>query len=261
MTTTPNSYLFGEGDLAARRLDLLAQVFAPSTEALLGRLGSVDGDALDLGCGPGHTTRLVHDRLRPRSTVGLERSRPLLERARRQARAGVSFLEHDVTAVPFPLPPAQLVYVRFLVTHLPDPAAVLRAWATAVASRGRLVVEETAALESPDPAFVEYYRRVEEAQARHGQALYVGSILDALWSPEDWVAEYSTPAELRLPAASMAALHAMNIRSWGRDARVRQRYPAEAQARLRAELEAVADGRRQAPPVECRLHQLVLRRR
>ena len=48
-----------------------------------------------------------------------------LELARAAARGGIAFLEHDVTAVPFPEGPADLAYCRFLMTHLADPAGAL----------------------------------------------------------------------------------------------------------------------------------------
>jgi hypothetical protein len=56
-------YTFGDTSLAARRLALLADVFEPPSRAFLAEFTRVAGDqldlAVDLGCGPGHSTRLV----------------------------------------------------------------------------------------------------------------------------------------------------------------------------------------------------------
>ncbi len=53
-------YLFQDTDLAARRLAVLAEVFAPASRAfLLDVVQSRPELALDLGCGPGYTTRLL----------------------------------------------------------------------------------------------------------------------------------------------------------------------------------------------------------
>src|SRR5512140_3794077 len=138
-------YTFGDGEVAARRLQALAETYAGSSAALLRRLGAVEGGAVDVGCGPGHTTELVAEVLRPGWTVGLDRSARLLAAARARLPA-LRFVEHDVTVAPFPTPPAAAIYSRFLLTHLPDPAAAVRTWAGALAAGGRLVLEETASL-------------------------------------------------------------------------------------------------------------------
>ena len=67
-----NQYAFGDGPAAARRLDLLAELFEPASRTFLERVaglaggdgpagpaGRPPGVAVDVGCGPGHTTRLV----------------------------------------------------------------------------------------------------------------------------------------------------------------------------------------------------------
>src|SRR5512142_2019322 len=169
----PSHYTFGDGDLAAQRLRHLAETYEPSSRALLARLGPVEGGALDLGCGPGHTTALVAEALRPAWTAGLERSARLLAQARERV-PGASFHEHDVTVAPFPVAPAAVVYSRFLLTHLPDPAAAVRTWAGALAPGGRLVLEETATLTSEHPAIQRYYDLVDALQDHYGQRFRIG---------------------------------------------------------------------------------------
>src|SRR2546428_6742954 len=93
-------YTFGDSDLASERLQLLAEVFGPSSRHFLQTVGLRPRLALDLGCGPGDTTRLLAEALSPDRTVGLERSRSFLKLARKRQTDRVSFLEHDVTEMP-----------------------------------------------------------------------------------------------------------------------------------------------------------------
>ena len=58
--TPPSDYAYGDNPVALQRLLLLAKVFAPCSEALLARLPHCKPDVvIDLGCGPGETTRLL----------------------------------------------------------------------------------------------------------------------------------------------------------------------------------------------------------
>ena len=55
------------------------------------------GLAVDLGCGTGHTTRLLASVLRPRRALGLDQSASFAALAAADAPAGVEFAVHDVT--------------------------------------------------------------------------------------------------------------------------------------------------------------------
>ena len=116
-------YTFGDGEIAVRRLRLLSAAFAGSSRELLREVAATGVRprvAVDLGCGPGYSTALLSRELAPAVTIGLDRSRRYVERAREYALRGLEFVEHDLTRVPFPTPPAELLYGRFIVTHLRD---------------------------------------------------------------------------------------------------------------------------------------------
>jgi hypothetical protein len=101
-------YVFGDSALAARRLGLLAEVFEPTSRAFLADAGAqLAGPgplelAVDLGCGPGHTTRLLVSVLGARRTLGLDQPAFFVALAAEDPPPGASFAVHDVTAVPFP---------------------------------------------------------------------------------------------------------------------------------------------------------------
>jgi trans-aconitate 2-methyltransferase len=259
MSTAQSHYTFGDNELAAQRLRLLAETFAPSSTALLRRLGAIEGGVVDLGCGPGHTTALLVEALRPAWTVGLERSAKLVAQARARL-PDVPFHEHDVTVTPLPAAPAAIVYSRFLLTHLADPGAAVRGWAGALAPGGRLVLEETVGMWSDHPAVQRYYDLVAALQAHYGQAFDVGRRLGDLLRGAGLAVDEAGVATLALPAAQMARLHAMNIRTWGTDEYARRTFDAAELAGLQRTLDAIAAGDEAAPPVRCEMGQAVGRR-
>ena len=102
-------------DLAARRLFLLAEAYTDPSLAFLRQFASGPFDrVLDLGCGPGYTTRLLHETVGAGSTIGIDKSEHYIDLARSGAPSGVEFLCHDVLGKP-PIPRADLVYA---VCHL-----------------------------------------------------------------------------------------------------------------------------------------------
>ncbi|HTA90517.1 MAG TPA: methyltransferase domain-containing protein [Polyangiaceae bacterium] len=257
-------YTFGDSDLAATRLRLLARVFEPSSARLLERLRSTSGEvAVDLGCGPGHTTRLLAEHVAVASVIGFDQSKKLLAAAAREHPGPrLSFVECDVTQPPFPAPPAAALYARFLLTHLRDPLRVLRAWADAALPGAQLVLEETAFMTAEHPALSRYYALVERMQKHYGQRMYIGRELAALarGSARHWVVEHSEIAVSLLSAADMARLHLLNLRTWSEDPFARANYEGSELSELGLDLEQVASGTVESAPVSLGMGQLVLRR-
>jgi trans-aconitate 2-methyltransferase len=131
------SYAFRDHDLAARRLALVAETFAPLTSAFLNE--AVTGQpsvAIDLGCGLGHSTRIISTVATPQRTIGLDQSEAFLAGARETTTGNVEFIVHDVTQLPLPGEPADFLFCRFLLVHLPEPRAPASALANA-AKAGR----------------------------------------------------------------------------------------------------------------------------
>jgi trans-aconitate 2-methyltransferase len=256
-------YTFGDSDVAAERLRLLARVFEPSSSRLLRSLGNPAGElAVDLGCGPGSTTRLVGEHVATERVVGLDQSPRLLQQAtREQANSRVSFLQCDVSAPPFPLPAANVLYSRFLLTHLREPAEVVRAWARAAQPNALLVLEETAFMTGEHPAFPRYYALVERMQAHYGQRMYIGRELSALTTCAEWSQQSAEIAVAPLPAADMARLHSLNLSTWSSAPFAQANYDRAQLSALGAELSQIASSEVAAPAVSCGIAQVVLRRR
>lgn len=194
--------------MPARRLALLAEVFGPTSQEFLRRDGPpAPALALDLGCGPGHTARLIAETLHPRRTLGLDLSADFVARAAREAPPGVAFAVHDAVGLPFPEGPPGLVYARLLVAHLAEPEVAVASWAAQLGPGGRLLIEDTDAIETAQTVFVEYLGRIAERLEAQGQRLYPGRLLAGL-------AESSRLAAASPPAGLAAAMFRLNLDSW-----------------------------------------------
>lgn len=233
--------MFRDTPAAARRLGLVAEVFDPTSLALLRavRDGQPDGWrpdlAIDLGCGPGFTTRLLAEALRPRRTLGLDASRAFLEVARANIEGAVGFAEHDVTRMPFPEAPADVVSCRFLVGHLTGHAELLAAWATQLTPGGLLVVEDVEWIRSSHPVLAAYVAAVGRVLAAQGHRLEIGPRLHALPDPDGLRRRTSRVTTLSPPADQAARMFALNLTVWGQG--------ETAQALIgRAELDRIAAG-------------------
>jgi trans-aconitate 2-methyltransferase len=253
-------YAFGDSAPAARRLGLLADVFEPPSRELLERFAGVPLDlAVDLGCGPGHTTRLVASVTGARRTLGLDQSEAFVALAAAGAPLGVSFAVHDVTVVPFPAGPAGLVYGRFLLSHLPDPAAALAAWATQLAPGGLLLVEEVERIHTAQPALRRYLDTAAALLAARGHTLEIGAALHRLPDPPGVDRRLDRVAPLAPPAALAAELFAQNLAVWRGDAAGSGVASEAALDRLAAGLAAVVAGTAQGT-IAWELRQLAFRR-
>jgi SAM-dependent methyltransferase len=171
-------YSFGDSSRAGRRLALLARVFDAPSRAFPREAGLPGRElAVDLGCGPGFTTHLVSEVLASERTVGLDASEAFVAAARRSASRALDFAVHDVTR-PLPTAPADLIYARLLVSHLPDPAGAIDVWARALRPGGRLLLDEVEWIRSEGEIFRRSLALVEALLSDRGQCLYVGPRLD-----------------------------------------------------------------------------------
>ena len=126
---------------------------------------------------------MIADTLRPELTVGLDRSGPFLERAREGAPAHVEFLEHDVYITPFPVGPADVIYCRLVLAHLPDRPGVVSRWTTQLVPGGVALLDEVEEIQTDEPAFAEYLPIAIGVVDRSGGRLIAGPELAAMPDP------------------------------------------------------------------------------
>jgi SAM-dependent methyltransferase len=254
-------YTFGDNQEASRRLRRLAEVYEPETLDLLNAVRSECGStcfelALDLGCGPGWSTRLIELTLRPKRIIGLETSEAYVAEARLN-RPQLEFIRHDVLTTPFPVGNADFMFCRFLLTHLPSPRVALEAWSHAARSGATLAIHETQALHSAHPALSLYYEMVAQMQKHHGQELNVGALLDDAFTGTDWCLVRSESVVLEKSALDMAQLHVANLRTWGRSDFAIQAFGRREVDQLENELDSIASGYQEAGVVYNTAKQII----
>jgi SAM-dependent methyltransferase len=102
---------------------------------------------VDLGCGVGATTRGLAEMAGPTGQVtGVDVSAPQIEQARQACvtagHTNVTFVEASATSTGLPRNSFDLVYCRFLLLHLVDPADCLREMRELLKPGGILAIED-----------------------------------------------------------------------------------------------------------------------
>ena len=258
---TRDTYTFGDGGQASARLQRLAELYEPETRELLQSGGVCTPQlAVDLGCGPGWSTRLIQDVLNPSRTVGLDASERYVAEARQNHGSDLEFEVHDVALAPFPVPAPNVMFCRFLLTHLRSPGQILRTWARVAAPDAVLFVHETESLETDNPKLRRYYDLVAQMQQHYGQALLVGTILEATFENSGWCLAESKRRVLEKPASEMASLHVSNLRTWRQDEYAARTFDADELDSLDASLQQIANRTEDGGIVVNSARQIIARR-
>lgn len=140
-------YVIRGGVAGRERLRLLSEVMGPSTRALLADVGIPVGSVcLDVGCGGGDVTFDIARAAGPGGRVlGVDLDETKLEMARREAtERGLSNVEFEMRDVSHWQPDElfDIVFARFLLTHLPDPEGLVSAMRRHIRPGGAIVVED-----------------------------------------------------------------------------------------------------------------------
>ena len=210
-------YAFGDDDSAAERLRLLAYLFAPEIKSFLDYVPPDPRLVIDLGCGPGFTTRLIADALKARETVGLDTSERFLHIARRHEVNRVAYMQHDVTQTPFPTGAADVLFCHFLLPHFLDPAGALRGCASQLRPAGLLLVDEVSDIQTTNPTFRRYLEAAERLLKGRGSDLYVGRRVERLGRVPGLRRISSRLLKHPVATAACARLFRLNLDAWGPD--------------------------------------------
>ncbi|HET6437174.1 MAG TPA: methyltransferase domain-containing protein [Anaeromyxobacter sp.] len=170
----------------------LTQLNALLNAACLRELAVRPGDrVLDLGAGLGQLTREMA-RAAGRPVVGVERSAEQIAEALRQAEAAAEAELLDLRQGDAATPPLageelgtfDLAHTRFLLEHVRDPLAVVRAMVAAVRPGGRVVLadddHDLLKLSPEPPGFHAVWEAFERSYDRLGNDPYVGRRLPQL---------------------------------------------------------------------------------
>lgn len=255
-------YLFGDSDIAARRLKVVAEVFAESTRAFLFDT-VVDKPclALDLGCGPGYSIHFLADILQCDYAVGLDSSEHFISLAQKTKTEKVSFHLHDVTSVPFPTGSADLLYCRFLLTHLKEePQAMVLKWATQLRPKGLLLMEEVEWIHTENAVFATYLKIVEVMLEHQSNKLYVGPLLNNLEDSDNLRRRMSQTRRLPVLNDKAATMFFLNMQSWKNQPFIRKNYSTTMINQLEKDLKILTEKSSSETDIEWELRQLVFER-
>jgi len=205
------SYAFGDSALARERLGIVAEAFEAPTRQLLADLPPMQPRyVVDMGCGPGYTSALLRTRFPHSEVTGLDASLAMVEEARTRV-PGAWFVVGDVTA-PLKLP-ADVVFARLVLGHLPDPEGALARWVAAMRPPGLLVCEEPVRYRSAEPLFERYEEIVTAVVGARGGSLWAASALDD--DPAGCTRIVDRVVEHPVRAGHAAAMFWRNATVWG----------------------------------------------
>jgi len=169
-------YVLRGGNQGAERLRLLAAVKWPTTKTLLERAGLRSGlRCLDVGCGIGTVTVRMAEAVLPEGRVtGLDFDAHCIELARAAAQQLGLDVEFKTGCASNLSDSAHydLVFGRFLLTHLAEPESALRGMVRAARPGGTVVVEDiqfTGHFSHPAcPAFDRYVTLYQDVVRKRG---------------------------------------------------------------------------------------------
>lgn len=202
---------------ARRRLELLAQIHAEHTAALLDRVGIPEGSScLDLGCGTGHVSRALARRSGKDGSVhAFDRDEGALELARGEPTGpGAAPIEFRVGgASTLQSGRYDILYARFALSGLKDPARAIAALAAAARPGAHVVIEETDFSASfchpPSRAFRRFIELHGEATRQRGGNADLGPSIPTLLKRaglEEIEVEIRQPCGLAGPVKALAPL-------------------------------------------------------
>lgn len=143
-----SEYVLGCSPREAERLRDQHEVWGPVTRAFLDRLGLRAGArVLDAGCGPGFVARELLERVGPTGeVVALDELRPWVDElaswARREGHANLRPLQGRLEEVELPAGAFDLIFLRWVLSFLPNPGTVVSKLAQALAPGGVLAIQD-----------------------------------------------------------------------------------------------------------------------
>ena len=252
-------YLFGDTDLAAHRLELLANVFDESSKPFLQEVTVGPTQlAVDLGCGPGFSTHHLAEVLQCQHVAGIDNSAHFISLARQTASSSVSFYHHDITSLPFPVGPCDLLYCRFLLSHIKDPRKLIAKWASQLSPGGQLLMDEVEWIQTKHSTFATYLRILETMLDQQASRLYIGPLLNSLEDTESLKKSSNVVRQLKVSTARAAAMFYLNIQTWKASPFIEANYSPASIQQLQSDLDDLRRQSREESDITWGMRQIVL---
>lgn len=249
-------YTFGTDTIASQRLQKVAEVFNPPSRRFIAEhLCRPLAGVLDIGCGPGHTTRMLANAVRSDAVYGLDNSEDFLAEATDHGQECV-FINHDVTRTPFPVP-ADALYARFILAHLPDAVRLADAWAGALRPRGRALIEEVENIETDIGVFRQYLAVNRGIVASQGGTLYAGAVLGRGRYRSRVISNECVEVPVRNSDAA-AMFYPTTLSVWEREDYARLSLTAEQRRYVRRSMAEIAAGQDRECGVIWKMRRIVL---
>jgi trans-aconitate 2-methyltransferase len=141
------------------------------------------GRAIDLGCGTGDLTQVLHERTAARATVGLDNSETMLAASAKHAGHGLTFKLGTVLRFA-PRTPFDLVFSNAALQWVPDHAKLFERLVAGIAPGGQLAVQMPSNWDHPSHTLAHEVAREEPFASEMGG--YIRQI--PVMAPE-WYAE------------------------------------------------------------------------
>jgi len=252
------AYTYGTSEPAAARLEAIAKFFNPLSAGFVRDFApNPVRKVLDLGCGPGFTTSMLSEATGCPVVCGLDSSPDFLAMARERF-PHCEFLEHDVTAVPFPVT-ADLIYARFLLSHLKQPVRLVNEWTTQLNEEGRLILEETGNIETDVQVFKDYLAVSAMMIEKQGAKLHIGDTLGS----GSYDAQVVFNKSLRLPVADgQAATWFLpnTLTLWEQNQKVLDALSASERRKISGELSRIMNSQSKESNITWNIRRVVLSR-
>lgn len=134
--------------------------------------------AVDLGCGPGELTRILHDRLACRETLGVDSSPAMLSKAAAHAGEGLTFAAGDIAEFA-PSEPYDLVFSNAALHWVDDHARLFARLARTLSPAGQLAVQMPANHDFPTHVVATEVARSEPFRSALGGYVRTSPLLSA----------------------------------------------------------------------------------
>ena len=154
----------------------------------------------------------------------------------------MEFVEHDLMDLPFPTGRMNLGYARFVLSHIPRPDRVMRAWMTQLELGGVLALDEVEWIRTDDPTLRRYLTMLSSLLEARGSSLAAGPIVAKFDGGRDGRKRTSVVRVHPVPVALAAELFALNFATWRDDPFIRDSHTHDDLDALEGALTELARG-------------------